>query len=121
MTFDVTPIFWDLIHGINNIPLFDDLQQTDSYKVLRFYIDQMEFFNENMENDKHFMLFIENIQNYLYFETLEELFYDTLRFYKTHYPKSLEYFMMEEAIEKIEASLHFEKKVDDLSDMFKNI
>lgn len=113
-TFDVTPIFWDLINNINTIESYDELRQTPSYEILKSYISEMEIY------ESQFLLYLDSDMP-LYFETLESLFYDTLRFYKLNYPQTLNHLMLEEALDKIEAFLILEKNIDDLADMLNDI
>lgn len=112
--FNVTPIFWELINNINTMESYDELRETDSYKILKSYINEMEIY------ESQFLLYIDPDLP-LYFETLESLFYDALRFYKLNRQNSIEYIMLEEALDKIEAFLTLENQVDEITNMLNDI
>ena len=95
-TIDVTPFFWNLIRDIVSMD-YETLKQTQSFQRLVYCVNEYDF--------KYSLSFDEG-NTILYFDDINDLFYETLSFYKKRVDDGYEALMcvtlLEKAIQKME-------------------
>jgi hypothetical protein len=92
---NITEKFWNIINDIVNIET-EKFKLSDSYNLIKNYT----------QSNKKFKLQIN--QYTLYFENINDLFYNTLTFLKNNLPTSNYYNLLSSAIYKIEHYIDIE-------------
>ena len=106
MAVNVTNAFWDVVKNVTTLD-HESLATTESYLTIQ----------ETMNKGVQFFIIIQN--NYLYFNTINELFYNTLIYCKNNLPGSWYCLQLEKAINKIEVFIDVEDISDDIIEALK--
>ena len=100
---DITDIFWDVVNKIVILD-YDDLMETSSFIQLADYIN----------HDYTYILNLREIGLTTYPKDLNDMFYDTIRYYKDKAPNSNNCILLENALKKIESYLQIESEISDI-------
>lgn len=100
---DITNIFWSVVNNIVSL-VYDDLIETSSFKELSTYVNE----------DYVYVLYLRDLGLKTYPKDLNDMFYDTVRYYRNIAPQSNNCILLENALKKIDNYIQIDCDISDM-------